>query len=76
LELIFKDEVFQIIGAAIEVHKQLGNGFLEGVDQEGLEIQMTSRKIPFLAQIPLKIRFRERTLNKRDTFLTCSVLTA
>lgn len=35
-ELIFKDEVFQIIGSAIEVHMQLGNGFLEGVYQEGL----------------------------------------
>ena len=38
MELIFKGEVYQIIGAAIEVHKQLGNGFLEGVYQEGLEI--------------------------------------
>lgn len=64
MELIFKDEIFQIIAAAIEVHKQLGNGFLEGVYQEGLEIQMMTRNIPFLAQMPLKIRYKERTLNK------------
>ena len=64
MELIYKDEVFQIIGAAIEVHKELGNGFLEPVYQEAVEIEMTSRNIPFLAQMPLKIRYKGRMLNK------------
>jgi len=64
MELIFKDEVFQIIGAAIEVHKELGNGFLEAVYQEAMEIEMASRNIPFLAQMPLKIRYKDQTLNK------------
>jgi len=64
MELIFKDEIFQIIGAAIEVHKELGNGFLEVVYQEALEVEMTTRNIPFSAQIPLKIRYKDRTLNK------------
>lgn len=64
MELIFKDEVFQIIGAAIEVHKELGNGFLEAVYQEAMEIEMASRNIPFSAQMPLKIRYKDRTLNK------------
>jgi GxxExxY protein len=64
MELIFKDEVFQIIGAAIEVHKELGNGFLEAVYQEAMKIEMASRKIPFLAQMPLKIRYKDQTLNK------------
>lgn len=30
-ELIFKEESFKIVGAAMEVHKELGNGFLEVV---------------------------------------------
>jgi GxxExxY protein len=64
MELIFKDEVFQIIGVAIEVHKELGNGFLEAVYQEAMEIEMASRNIPFLAQMPLNIRYKDQTLNK------------
>jgi GxxExxY protein len=64
MEIILKDEVFQIIGAAIEVHKELGNGFLEPVYQEAMEIEMTLRNIPFSSQMPLKIRYKERTLKK------------
>ncbi len=37
LELILKDEVYQIVGAALEVYWQLGRGFLEPVYQEALE---------------------------------------
>ena len=33
-ELILKDEVYQIVGAAMEVSNELGNGFLEAVYQE------------------------------------------
>ena len=64
MELILKDEVFQIIGAAIEVHRELGNGFLEAVYQEALELEMASRDIPVLAQTSLKIRYKDRTLTK------------
>jgi len=39
-ELILKDEVYQIVGAAMEVSNQLGCGFLEAVYQEALEIEL------------------------------------
>ena len=43
-ELILKDEVYQIVGAAMEVCNQLGCGFLEAVYQEALEIECKSRE--------------------------------
>jgi GxxExxY protein len=64
MEMILKDEVFQIIGAAIEVHKELGNGFLEAVYQEALEIELTSRGIPFSSQKPIKIKYKDKTLTR------------
>jgi hypothetical protein len=29
MELIFKDEVYSIMGAAMDIHRELGSGFLE-----------------------------------------------
>jgi GxxExxY protein len=64
-ELIFKDEVYAVIGAAIEVHRILGCGFLEAVYQEALEIEMQERGIPFEALRPLVIRYKNRQLKKQ-----------
>jgi GxxExxY protein len=63
-ELLLKDEVFAIYGAAIEVHRELGPGFLEAVYQEALEIELQSRGIPFEAQKPLPIYYKGRKLKK------------
>jgi GxxExxY protein len=64
MELIYKDEVFAIIGAAIEVHRQLGPGFLEPVYQEAMEIEVSTRCIPFAAQQRIQIKYKEHILNK------------
>ncbi|HTY11951.1 MAG TPA: GxxExxY protein [Bacteroidota bacterium] len=64
-ELLYKAEVFEIIGAAIEVHKELGHGFLEAVYQEAIEIEMRQRQIPFEPQKNLCIRYKELILQKQ-----------
>ena len=46
IELILKEEVYAIVGAAIEVHRVFGPGFLEPVYQEALEIEATTRQLP------------------------------
>jgi GxxExxY protein len=64
IDLIYKEEVFRIIGAAIEVHATLGGGFLEAVYQEAFEIELSERKIPFEAQKKIHIAYKEVMLQK------------
>jgi GxxExxY protein len=51
-----------IIGAAMEVHRTLGAGFLEAVYQEALELEFCSGSIPFKAQHPLPIHYKGKIL--------------
>ena len=63
-DLIYKDEAYEIIGAAMVVHRELGPGFLEAVYQEALELEMKERGIAFEAQKPLPISFKGKLLKK------------
>jgi GxxExxY protein len=64
-ELIFKDEVYAIVGAAMDVYNELGCGFLESVYQEAMEIELVARQIPFQRQVPLRIQYKDCVLDKR-----------
>ena len=46
-DFLYENKTEQITGAAIEVHKVLGCGFLEAVFQEALAHEFILRKIPF-----------------------------
>ena len=63
-ELLLKDEVYAIVGAAMEVHNVLGCGFLEAVYQEALEIELGKRNIPYIPQKQLPIYYKDNLLKK------------
>jgi len=62
--LIYKDEVYALVGAAMEVHTILGAGFLEPVYQEAMEIECAFRKIPFVPQKILQVHYKQHILKK------------
>ncbi|HLA96018.1 MAG TPA: GxxExxY protein [Pyrinomonadaceae bacterium] len=62
--LVFHDETYAIVGAAMDVYYKLGCGFLEPVYQEALAIEMGLRQIPFVPQAELPIKYKDFTLNK------------
>ena len=63
-DLLCKDEVYAIVGAAIEVHREMGPGFLGPVYQECLEMELTFREIENESQKPLHIYYKGRRLKK------------
>ena len=60
----YSKESYEINGAAMEVYKQLGCGFLEAVYQEALELELTKRNIPFEPQKELKIYYDGKELKQ------------
>lgn len=55
-------QAFAIIGAAMEVHRQLGHGFLEQVYWEALGLELRLRSIPFEREVPLTIHYKGTAL--------------
>jgi len=47
-----------ILGAAIEVHRQLGPGLLESIYMQCLQYELTSRKLRFDVQRPVQIVYK------------------
>jgi GxxExxY protein len=63
-DLLYKDEVYAIVGAAMDVYNDLGPGFLENVYQEAMEIEVNARKIPSKPIQEIHIKYKAIPLKK------------
>jgi GxxExxY protein len=62
MELLHKDLTGKILGAAMEVHRELGCGFLEAIYQEALEHEMKLRHINFVRQKAHRVAYKDIVL--------------
>jgi len=53
------DLVREVIGAVIEVHRELGPGFLESVYEEALAVELALRELPFIRQKPVGVSYKQ-----------------
>ena len=61
-EFLYADETYKIIGAAMQVHKHLGPGFLESVYQEAMEMELAIQGIPFRSQQKIQVQYKGKNL--------------
>ena len=60
----YLDELtYEIIGAAIEVHKCMGRGLLESVYHQCLKEELQHRKINFITEMQVPVYYKEKLLN-------------
>ena len=66
-EFPFKSETYDLIGVAMEVHNELGPGFLEAVYQEAFELELKRQEIPYVREKILNIYYKNEKLTKEYT---------
>ncbi len=64
-------KTYEIIAAAMEVHRILGPGFLEAVYHEAMCVECDLKSVPFQKEVELPVRYKERILatNYRADFV-------
>ena len=61
-KIIYKDESYKIIGLCMEVHNQLGKGFLEIVYKDALEYEFRKAGIPYEREKQYEVNYKGNIL--------------
>ncbi len=61
----YSEETAKIIGAAMEVHRILGNGFQEVIYQRALEIEFSNSNIPFKREFEIPVMYKGEQIGTR-----------
>jgi GxxExxY protein len=64
-EIIFKEESYKIIGICMEVHNNLGPGFLEVVYKDALEYEFKKANIPYEREKKYEVNYKDIVLQHK-----------
>ncbi len=62
-KIYLKELTYQVVGAAIEVHKELGPGLLESIYHKCLCLELQHRNIRFQSELIIPFKYKEVALN-------------
>lgn len=76
MELPYKELTEKIIGAAIEVHKELGPGFIESIYENALVIELRQRRLKVSQQVELPVKYKgtEVGLHRLDLLIEDTII--
>src|SRR6266487_5333435 len=57
-ELLYKQEVFQLVGFCMEIHRELGKGHDEAIYKDALVVELSRAGIPFLREKNYEITYK------------------
>lgn len=58
LDQSIEELAYKIIGCAIEVHREIGPGYLESVYENALAVELTQQQIAYERQVPVDIEYK------------------
>jgi len=64
MNLPYKELTEKIIGAAIEIHRQLGPGFIESIYENALVIELPKRGLKVSQQVGLTVKYKGITVGQ------------
>lgn len=71
MEYIYQNETYAIRGCMKAVFSELGNGYLEKVYQEALELEFQEAGIPYQREVRLNINIKEKLSSKNILQILC-----
>jgi GxxExxY protein len=57
-ELLYKEEVFKLVGFCMEIHRELGKGHDEILYKDALVVELSSANIPFCREKPYEVTYK------------------
>ena len=65
--LLYKEEVFRLVGLCMEIHRELGKGHDEVIYKDALVVELGRANIPFLRERQYEITYKG--------FILCTIIT-